>query len=756
MVTPAVNRAAKSSISRSPEFRRNLIAALTVGCVVLWLIAVYLLSQSVQNASSLTNLLPWVLVVNIAGLTALIVLVLLRSAQLVRAWREHVVGSRLQARLVWMTALLSILPLSIVFFVSIQFINRGIDSWFGSEIGPGLENALTLSRDAIDLRSREYVESVQQATTQLGSGQLDESQPNAQFAQLEATRRRIGAIELSVVAADGRVLASSAEGFNSLTGARPSADVLARVLRGESTVSLDPVDVGNYQVHVAVPLSAPGRSDWNALSATFVLDPRMAQLADVVETASRQYAELRRARAPLKRVFTLTLSLVLLVAGLSAMYGALWVARRMVKPIEDLVAGTRAVARGDFATRLQLTSNDEMGVLVHSFNDMTQRLARAREDAARSQQAVETERGNLAVILARLSSGVIALSADGTVRVMNAVAAELLHVSVSECLHQPFASTPPDSLYGQFVQACQVHLAQSHTEWREQFVLHDAVMQRVLSCACTALPGEADAAGGLVIVFDDITTLLQAQRDAAWGEVARRLAHEIKNPLTPIRLSAERLRHKLLPNMAAAEGEMLDRATHTIVRQVEAMKEMVDAFSQYARAPHMRVRSFALNDLVSEVVELYRAQSPQHRFRLELDPHTGDIEADPDRLRQVLHNLIRNSLEAFEAQQPGEVRIDTQRVTQSGIEMAVLRIEDSGPGFASELLGKLFEPYVTTKPRGTGLGLAIVKKIIEEHGGHIEADNTPQGGACVRILLPLAARRAAVQSSLLKTGETHA
>jgi nitrogen fixation/metabolism regulation signal transduction histidine kinase len=256
-------------------------------------------------------------------------------------------------------------------------------------------------------------------------------------------------------------------------------------------------------------------------------------------------------------------------------------------------------------------------------------------------------------------------------------------------------------------------------------------------CTCTPLPGEDGHPGGYVIVFDDLTALLQAQRDAAWGEVARRLAHEIKNPLTPIQLSAERIRRKLLGSMNEAEAQMLDRATHTIVQQVEAMKEMVNAFSEYARAPDMDVSRFQLNQLIAEVAELYRAQGPHRRPQLTLDPAVTDIEADQGRLRQIIHNLLANSIEALEGVEHGQIRVETRRIERAGTAFAEICVEDNGPGFKIDVIGQVFEPYVTTKQKGNGLGLAIVKKIVEEHGGRIEADNAPAGGARVRIELPL-------------------
>jgi nitrogen fixation/metabolism regulation signal transduction histidine kinase len=263
--------------------------------------------------------------------------------------------------------------------------------------------------------------------------------------------------------------------------------------------------------------------------------------------------------------------------------------------------------------------------------------------------------------------------------------------------------------------------------------------RRVIMCACTPLPGEGEAPGGFVLVFDDITVMLQAQREAAWGEVARRLAHEIKNPLTPIRLSAERMRHKLLPSMGEKEAQVLDRGTETIVQQVEAMKEMVDAFSEYARAPRFEMTSLDLNRLVTEVTELYRAQVVGRgvRLRVSLDPRIAAIVADQGRLRQLLHNLLVNAVEALEGQPDGEIAVTTRQSQRGGDEVVEIEVADNGPGFQRELIGQVFDPYVTTKAKGTGLGLAIVRKIVEEHGGHIEADNRATGGACIRIDLPL-------------------
>ena len=291
----------------------------------------------------------------------------------------------------------------------------------------------------------------------------------------------------------------------------------------------------------------------------------------------------------------------------------------------------------------------------------------------------------------------------------------------------------------QLAEACRARLEAGDSDWREQFTLQSSSGRRVLMCACTPLPGEANEPGGYVLVFDDITVMLRAQREAAWGEVARRLAHEIKNPLTPIRLSAERMRHKLMPSLEGQQAVLLDRGTETIVQQVEAMKEMVNAFSEYARAPRFEMAPVNLNRLVAEVTELYRGQDPARRIRIRvaLDPAASTLVADQGRLRQLLHNLLTNAVEALEGRPGGEILVSTRAALHDDEAVIAIDVEDNGPGFQRDLIGQAFDPYVTTKAKGTGLGLAIVRKIVEEHGGHVEAENRPEGGARIRIELPL-------------------
>jgi nitrogen fixation/metabolism regulation signal transduction histidine kinase len=518
-------------------------------------------------------------------------------------------------------------------------------------------------------------------------------------------------------------------------------EVLLQVRQGRPFVSLEPQAEGGYVVRTAVPLGggAAGR-DRLVVQAIYPVAERVAALADTLQAAYQQFGEKDYLRRPLKASFILTLTVVLLLSLLAAWYGAIFTAQKLVQPIQDLVKGTRAVAQGDLDTRLPLTSHDEMGFLVHSFNDMTKRLRGAREDQQRAQQAAETERANLAIILARLSTGVVSLEPDLRVRTANRAATTILGEDLESCVGRGIAELgEPDGLLRQFAEACRSRIAAGDLEWREQFAFQAGPSRRILMCACTPLPGEGELPGGFVLVFDDITVMLQAQREAAWGEVARRLAHEIKNPLTPIRLSAERMRHKLLPSMNEKDAQLLDRGTETIVQQVEAMKEMVNAFSEYARAPRFEMAEVNLNQLVTEVTDLYRAQVVGRGVKLEvkLEPAVTILVADRGRLRQLLHNLLTNAVEALEGQPDGAITVAARLADRNGEEVVEIAVEDNGPGFQRELIGQVFDPYVTTKPRGTGLGLAIVRKIVEEHGGHVEADNRVGGGARVRVELPL-------------------
>jgi nitrogen fixation/metabolism regulation signal transduction histidine kinase len=717
--------------------------------VALWLVALYLLASAAQHSAEFDRWLPWILLINISGLLTLLVLLAAKLSGLVRDFRRHVPGSRLKGRTVAIFSALAVAPILVVYYFSLQFLNRGIDSWFELEVSQGLKDTRELSAAALEVRVREFRQHTEVVAHDLSG------LPNFDLiGTLDRARRDSAALEFTVVGAQTQIIATSSDRPMDTLPVPATDEMMLQVRRGQPYVSLDTDAVGGYVIRAAAPLDANANTGPRALIALYPVPEQLSQLADTVQRSYTQYANLVQLRQPLKSTFVLILTFVVLMSLIAAVYGAFFAAQRLVQPVQDLIAGTRAVAKGNYDTQLPLPSRDELGFLVTSFNDMTKRLARAREETRRSQQAVEAERAGLAVILARLSTGVVSLAADLTVRTANQAASAILGVDLEAAVGARFDESVSDStLFTHFLAAVKSRLDSDQLDWREQIELLSESGKRVLMCACTALPNEVGGAPGVVLVFDDITTLLQAQRDAAWGEVARRLAHEIKNPLTPIQLSAERMRRKFLGSMNVQDAQILERATHTIVAQVEAMKQMVNAFSEYARAPDMHFSRFDLNQLITEVVDLYRVQASGAELKMLLDPGLPQISADRIRIRQILNNLVTNSLEALEGKAEARVEIETHVAEDGPKQVAAIVVSDNGPGFQRDLIGTVFDPYVTSKPKGTGLGLAIVKKIVEEHGGRIEADNLRTGGARVRILLPLGDGARAVSGREPRKGE---
>ncbi len=726
--------------------KRALITLIAMFGVGLALVALFLLSRTAQNADDFNRLHIVILAINVIGVFVLFLLLVGNLARLAREYRANVPGAKLKARIVGMFVGLAVLPLLVVFYFSYQFINRGIDSWFNVEVEEGLDSALELSQAVLDIQKREYLYATQQAARRLS--QVSERQIVFEISLL---RRESGAKEMTLFGPNARVIATSSSNPTASLPRPLSEEVILQAQQNRPFVNLYPLEDGGYEIRTAVLFSVRGRAEpAGIVQAYYPVTDRLGRMIESVESSLSEYQQMVFLREPLKSSLTLTLTVVLMLSLLAAIYGAFVLSRRLVAPIQDLVAGTRAVAKGDFDTRLPTPSRDEIGFLISSFNDMTQRLAAARREASLSQALVEAERASLEVILARLSTGVVAVDSDLTIRTANQASGAILNVDLENRIGESLVDVAQNEpLLGQFVDVAKVHLDAGETEWREQIVLRGEVGRRVLTCACTTLPSDERTPAGYVIVFDDITALLQAQRDAAWGEVARRLAHEIKNPLTPIQLSAERLRRKYLDAMNAEEAKVLDRATHTIVQQVEAMKEMVNAFSDYARAPDIEIGRFDLDKLVHEVVDLYRVQDPDIEIVVTSDPTMPLIDADIGRVRQMLHNLIRNAIEALENIEDGRIDVHVCAAEVDGVDVALIRVEDNGPGFKTGAVSQVFDPYVTTKPKGTGLGLAIVKKLVEEHMGTIRAENRRDGGAAISIRLPM---HEAARESLIAKG----
>lgn len=699
----------------------------------LLLASVYLMSGATQNSALFGQLYSVLLAINITALLLLVALILRHLVRLVIAYRQRAPGSRLTVRLVVMFVVLAVAPVSLVYYFAVQFLHRGIDSWFDVRVEQALNDALEMGRTALDGRIRELLRQ-----TRMLSNQLDDLTESATTLRVNDLRSRAEANEMTLLTADGRVISSSSTDPAEIVPTLPNPAILLQLRQGGDYAALEPVRDAGLQIRIAVRVSrsVPSGDHW-VLHALYPVPERIGQLAESIQAAFAEYQELSYLRQPLKYSFTLSLSLVLLLSLLTAVWAAFFAARRLVQPIGDLVEGTRAVAAGDYDKRLPLPGRDELGFLVRSFNEMTRKIALARDDATRSQRQAEEQRAYLETVLGHLSSGVLTVDTEGVLRTTNATAGHILGVELAELLGHPLTELAECFPHlAPLVDALLPRLDHAAGAWGAEVVLFGTAGRQVLMCRGSALPGVGEIrAGGHVIVFDDVTALIQAQREAAWAEVARRMAHEIKNPLTPIQLSAERLRHKYLNSMPPEDAELLDRSTHTIVQQVEAMKEMVKTFSDYAHIQRMQPRPLDLNSVVHDVVDLYRADRYLN-LRLALADTLPQVEADAGRMRQVLHNLIKNAIEAG-AGRPVSVEVTTACVRNQGCTAVELTLTDDGPGIPEELRGRLFEPYVTTKAKGSGLGLAIVKKIIEEHGGMLTVENVEARGARVTVRLPI-------------------
>ena len=721
---------------------------------VLLLAALFMMSAAIQNSAVFGRVYTALLVINLFGIVLLLALILLNLFHLIEQHRARVMGARLTLRLLIMFTLLAVAPASVVFFFSLQTLNRGIDNWFDVKIEQALDDALLLGRAALDATKQDLVKSAQEMATEL-QNVSSAGRPGANrtvLAALNNLREQYGVTELTLYAQDGRIIAASGEpslGTGTLVPDRPSDAVLAQVRQGQTYANLDVIGKSGLQLRVVAPVYARAvGAPLRLLQVLQALPTRYAKLGESVQSAYAEYEKLAYLRGPLKFGFILTLTLVTLLAMLIAVWAAIFFARRLVAPIRDLAEGTRAVADGDYRKQLPVPGGDEIGVLVKSFNNMTRRIHGANAQIRRSQREAEMQRTYLETVLTHLSSGVLSFDQRQCLRTHNAAAGQILGADLARAAGQPLAWLGENHAHlAPFADAVDRALGAGQAEWRADVALEGQNGRRTLMLRGTRLPALGGRRGGCVVVFDDVTALIQAQRDAAWGEVARRMAHEIKNPLTPIQLAAERIRHKFLRALPEDERQTLDRATRTIVEQVEALKAMVNAFSDYARPAPMQSRPLDLNNLIRDVAELYRNERAPEAggapaLALELDPELPWITADAGRLRQVLHNLLLNARDALAATARPEIRLGTRLVRDGERGYAEFRVQDNGPGFPPAMLERLFEPYVTSKEKGTGLGLAIVKRVVEEHGGGIRAENPAQGGACVTIRLPAGAAAA--------------
>jgi PAS domain S-box-containing protein len=697
--------------------------------IVLGFLLLYLLWRASSNTALFAEHYTLLIVLNTVVAVLLSALIAYQVWLVRRRLRARQFGARLTARLIVVFALMAIVPGTIIYGVSVQFLTRSIESWFDVRVDNALEGGLSLGRSALEAQLAELARKAEAMAVTLA-----EEPASGHITTLNRLREQAGVSEAALFSARGTVIAFSSSDPQALSPTPPGPAILRQVRQQQPYRALEVLGDGSLYLRAVVPVNVLSLAEDIRILQVLQPAPRkLAQDAEAVQEVYRDYQELSFSRRALSRFFTLSLTMTLLLALLSAVAAAFLVSERLSAPLGLLAEGTRAVGKGDFTPVRPVKGRDELGLLIRSFNVMTQQLAEARAALESKQRELERAKEFLESILAHLSSGVLALTEEFGLAAANPAAVQILGLDLERLAglpvvawgaHEPRLAPLAEALARQFGQSGQ-------TDWQVELELSRETGKQVLLMRGTRLPREAE--GGYVVVFDDITRLIQAQRAAAWGEVARRLAHEIKNPLTPIQLSAERLEHKLAPKLEAADAAMLSRATQTIVNQVAALKSMVDDFSEYARAPALEAKPLDLNALVGDVLALYEHSETPVRTRLA--PGLS-IEGDAKLLRQVIHNLLANAQDALAGQASPEVRVET---AHDG-EWAVLRVIDNGPGFAPDILARAFEPYVTSKAKGTGLGLAIVRKIVEEHGGQVELRNLEPTGACVCVRLPLALR----------------
>ena len=698
----------------------NLIS-IVIGSTLL-----YLLSSSSVNTEVFS--VSYYGLLGLTGLLALCLLVLVgyQLKRLRNKLKSKVFGAKLTLRLVLFFTMIAVLPGLLVYVVSVNFLGKSIESWFDVRVEKALEGGLNLGRSGLDNSLKELTKK-----TQFIALLIEEKYPEQYQRALNQLVDEKVAQEAALFTGAGKIVTFSSGRGRALPEI-PSGDLLRIVMeKGEYSV-IDSLPKKGLTLRSLVKVDSNTQAGAQYVLQLIQPVPKQIEAdAETVQAVYRDYQELTLSRLGLKRLYAITLTLSLLVVLLTAVSAAFFISERLGSSLEALAEGTRAVAQGDFTGQYPIQSSDELGALTGLFNQMTQQLFEAKQASEQQQREVESAKGHLESVLTHLSSGVLALDDRLRLRSVNTSAAQILAVPLQEMMRMSLDQiAEKHSLLKPFCNTVTEAFGKTDSgEWQRQIERLSKNGNQILLMRGTRLPQGGEA--GYVVVFDDISHLLRAERQAAWGEVARRLAHEIKNPLTPIQLSAERLQHKLAGKLDKDDAQLLQRATQTIVSQVGAMKNMVSDFADYARGPVLKLASLDLHKLIREVLGLYEANAIPNILKLEAP--RSIINGDATRLRQVIHNLLQNAQDALQGVAHPQIILSTA-VHQGEIRLSV---EDNGAGFPESVLSSAFEPYMTTKTKGTGLGLAIVKKIVEEHGGHIAIENNPDGGARINMSLPL-------------------
>lgn len=701
-------------------------------CTGLGAIMLFLLATAGANTDFFERRYKQLLIINIAFVLLFLIVVGLLLWRFRRRLKSGVFGSRLALRLLLIFSLMAILPGALVYTVSVQFLGKSIESWFDVRVDRALEGGINLGQTMLKNLLEELQKKAQVTALTLSDPTM------SHVAVLNELLLQSQIEEATLFNQDGKVIAFSSENNLTLFPAAPSTAVMRRIRAQKPFSVIETMEDKGLYLRVLTPVNVLSLDeDIRVLQLLQAVPEQLAKDAKQVEEGFQDYQELLLSRHGLTRLYSTTLTLALLLSLFSALATASYLSENLSAPLGMLAEGTRAVAQGDFSRRHSVQSRDELGVLTESFNLMTQQLEETRAIALHNQQEVESAHANLESILANLSSGVLVF--DERLNLIKA------NRSAEKILQAPLISLDDSVIDDCIEKEPQVEILITEARagfnsgqtgmWERQITRPSDGENQVLLLRGTRLP-EISGGGG-VVVFDDITNLLQVQRAVAWSEIARRLAHEIKNPLTPIQLSAERIEHKLARKLDAQDADILHRSTKTIVNQVEALKRMVNEFNQYARAPALKKSVLDMNALVREILSLYESPGATERkqriqIKRKLDDNLPAVNGDSAQLRQVLHNLLLNAQDALAEIDDAMIEIQTQ--TAQGSVKLVLR--DNGYGFSDEVRSRVFEPYITTKAKGTGLGLPIVKKIVEEHDGTITIQNLKPRGAQVTITLP--------------------
>ena len=706
-------------------------------CVGLGVAAVFLLASVSTNTALFSEYYPVLLGVNLVIAVLLAAMVTYQLVSLRQKLKAGVFGAKLTLRLVMLFGLMAVLPGALIYGVSVQFVSQSIESWFEVRLDSALESGLNLGRSNLDGRLKELSAKAERMALTLST-----RTPSEHVTVLNTLREQAAVDEAALFTVRGKVLAFTGNELSGIAPEPPSPAAMRQIRLQQPYSAIESVPDRGLYLRVLAPVDVVSLTeDARVLQLLQAVPAQLANDAEVVQSGYREYQELQLSRRGLKRLYAITLTLTLLLALLSSLGLAFVLSNRLSAPLSALVEGTRAVAQGDFSRRAAVASRDELGQLTQSFNSMTLQLAEAQSRVERNQAQLAHAKTYLESVLTHLSAGVLTFDASMRLRSANPSAAQILGADSAALIGSSVKEWPDrETSFASLAQAlAEAFDGAVGTEWQRQVERELKDGTQVLLLRATRF-GEAENAG-LIVVFDDVTHLLQAQRDAAWAEVARRLAHEIKNPLTPIQLSAERLQLKLEPKLETADAEILARSTQTIVNQVAALKRMVDAFSQYARTPEPAMRVLDMNGLIREVLALYESLGSSMKLNLASD--LPAVQGDATQLRQVIHNLLQNAQDALGGAEAPRIEIAT--AVRDG--RAEFSVTDNGTGFPEHLMKRAFEPYVTTKPRGTGLGLSIVRKIVEEHNGEVTITNVAPHGARIAIVLPPAVSNAGARSA---------